>query len=170
MIFILALSVGNHLMAFLAAPAMLVFVLLVEPRTLLSWRLYVAGAVALALGLSVQMFLPIRAALDPLINEADPACASLTSAMASIISWGKAGCVALSDAIARGQYTDPGPPRRGHNRTSGHRFTTSSSTTSSTSTGNGHDRSPAHKRCSLPFDFPSLCSSPAWGSGVPSST
>ena len=113
MIFILALSVGNHLMAFLAAPAMLVFVLLVEPRTLLSWRLYVAGAVALALGLSVQMFLPIRAALDPLINEADPACASLTSAMASIISWGKAGCVALSDAIARGQYTDPGRPGAG---------------------------------------------------------
>ena len=113
MIFILALSVGNHLMAFLAAPAMLVFVLLVAPRTLLSWRLYMAGMVALALGLSVQMFLPIRAALDPLINEADPACDSLTSALVSIISWGKAGCVALSDAIARGQYTDPGRPGAG---------------------------------------------------------
>src|SRR5262245_3396628 len=34
MVFVLALSVGNHLMAFLAAPALIVFILWVQPRLL----------------------------------------------------------------------------------------------------------------------------------------
>ena len=107
MMFILALSVGNHLMAFLAAPAMLVFVLLVKPSTLLNWRLYVAGVIAGVLGLSVYLFLPLRAGLDPVINEADPTCPSFGSALTSIVTWGKAGCVALSDALSRSQYEKP---------------------------------------------------------------
>ena len=107
MVFILALSVGNHLMAFLAAPAMLVFVLIVHPKVLLNWRLYVAGLIAGVLGLSVHLFLPLRAALDPVINEADPTCATFGSALVSIITWGKAGCVALADALNRRQYDKP---------------------------------------------------------------
>ena len=107
MVFILALSVGNHLMAFLAAPAMLVFVLVVHPQTLLNWRLYVAGLIVGVLGLSVHLFLPLRAALGPLINEADPTCETFGSAVVSIISWGKTGCVALSDALSRRQYDKP---------------------------------------------------------------
>lgn len=107
MVFILTLSVGNHLMAFLAAPAMLVFVLVIHPKALLNWRLYVAGLIAGVLGLSVHLFLPLRAALDPLINEADPTCETFGSAVVSIITWGKAGCVALSDALSRSQYDKP---------------------------------------------------------------
>ena len=107
MVFILALSVGNHLMAFLAAPAMLVFVLVVHPKTLLNWKLYAAGLIAGVLGLSVHLFLPLRAALDPLINEADPTCENLRSAFVSILTWGKGGCVALSDALSRRQYDKP---------------------------------------------------------------
>jgi hypothetical protein len=107
MAFILALSVGNHLMAFLAAPAMLVFVLVVHPRTLLNWRLYFAGLLAGIVGLSVHLFLPLRAALDPVINEADPTCSTVGSALVSIVTWGKAGCVALSDALGRRQYEKP---------------------------------------------------------------
>ena len=107
MAFILALSVGNHLMAFLAAPAMIVFVLVVHPKTLLNWRLYVAALIAGILGLSVHLFLPLRAALDPVINEADPTCSTVGSAIVSILSWGKAGCVALSDALGRRQYEKP---------------------------------------------------------------
>ena len=42
-IFILALSVGNHLMAFLAAPALLLFIVLVDRRVLLNWKLYPAA-------------------------------------------------------------------------------------------------------------------------------
>ena len=79
-VFILALSVGNHLMAFLAAPAVLAFVLLVRPKALLNWRLYAWGALATVAGLSVHLFLPLRAALDPIINEADPTCGSVGSA------------------------------------------------------------------------------------------
>ena len=107
MIFILALSVGNHLMAFLAAPAMLIFVLVVEPRTLLNWKLYVVTAMVGVLGLSVHLFLPLRAALDPIINEADPTCGSFGSALASIVTWGKTGCAALADVLTRQQYDKP---------------------------------------------------------------
>ncbi|HEX6694102.1 MAG TPA: DUF2723 domain-containing protein, partial [Longimicrobiales bacterium] len=55
MMFILALSVGNHLMAFLAAPAIVLFILIVDARTLLNWRLYAAGLVVVVLGLSVHL-------------------------------------------------------------------------------------------------------------------
>ena len=72
--YVLALSVGNHLMAFLAAPALLVFILLVRPASLLNWRLLPAAALAGAIGLSVHLYLPVRAELNPVINEADPTC------------------------------------------------------------------------------------------------
>ncbi len=108
MVFVLALSVGNHLMAGLAAPAMLVFVLVVHPRSLMNWRLYPAAAIAVVLGLTVHLFLPLRAGLQPIINEADPTCPTFGSALASVITYGKAGCVALGDALARRQYDKPG--------------------------------------------------------------
>ncbi len=106
-VFLLALSVGNHLMAFLAVPAVLAFVAFVRPGVFLDWRLYAAGAVALVAGLSVHLFLPIRAALGPVINEADPTCTSLGGALVSIVTWGQAGCVELSDALSRRQYDKP---------------------------------------------------------------
>lgn len=71
-VFILALSVGNHLMAFLVAPALLVYMLFVERGTLTNWKLYAFALIVAAIGLSTHLFLPIRAALDPVINEADP--------------------------------------------------------------------------------------------------
>ena len=103
MVFILALSVGNHLMAFLAAPALLVFILLVESRTLLNWKLYAFAAAVALLGLSIHLYLPLRAALDPVINEADPSTMT-----------------ALLESLSRRQYdkpsvfmdpTDPSLPR-----------------------------------------------------------
>jgi hypothetical protein len=104
MAFILALSVGNHLMAFLAAPAIALFVLYVHPRTLLNWRLYAAGAVAAILGLSIHLFLPIRAGLGPVINEAAPTCPDIGSALGAVVTYGQAGCAALSEALTRSQY------------------------------------------------------------------
>ena len=105
--FILALSVGNHLMAFLAAPALVLFILWVSPGVLLNWRLYAVGAFAVFLGLSIHLFLPIRAALGPIINEADPTCSSLRSALTSIVTMGQAGCTELSAALSRQQYLKP---------------------------------------------------------------
>ena len=90
MFYVLALSVANHLMAFLAAPALLVFILVVQPRALANWKLYVFGIVVVVLGLSVHLFLPLRAALDPVINEADPS------------TWN-----ALMESLARKQYDKP---------------------------------------------------------------
>jgi hypothetical protein len=53
------------------------------------------------------MFLPIRAAQNPVINEADPTCPSITSAMASVVTLGKTGCPNLSAALERKQYDKP---------------------------------------------------------------
>ena len=108
MAFILALSVGNHLMAFLAAPAIGLFILFVRPQTLLNWRLYAAGSAAVILGLSIHLFLPIRAGLDPVINEAAPTCPNIGSALAAVVTYGKAGCAGLAEALNRTQYDKPG--------------------------------------------------------------
>ena len=107
MAFILALSVGNHLMAFLAAPAIGLFVLYVHPKTLLNWRLYAAGIAAAIVGLSIHLFLPIRAALGPAINEAAPTCPDIGSALSAVVSYGQAGCAALAEALNRSQYDKP---------------------------------------------------------------
>jgi hypothetical protein len=106
-VFILALSVGNHLMAFLAAPALVAFVAAVHPRSLLNWKLYFASALAVVAGLSVHLFLPLRAGLHPIINEASPTCESLAGALGSILTWGQAGCAELSAALGRQQYDKP---------------------------------------------------------------
>jgi hypothetical protein len=107
MVFILALSVGNHLMAFLAAPALLLFILVVHPKTLANWKMYPAAVLAVVLGLSVHLYLPIRSGLDPIINEADPTCATLTGAIQSVVTMGATGCEELSAALTRKQYDKP---------------------------------------------------------------
>ena len=107
MVFILALSVGNHLMAFLAAPALLLYVLLVDPRTLVNWKLYPPMVLLAVLGLSIHLFLPIRAGLDPVINEADPTCESVGGALQSVLTFGRSGCTALSESLSRTQYDKP---------------------------------------------------------------
>jgi hypothetical protein len=108
-IFILALSVGNHLMAFLAAPALLVFLLLVKPAALANWKLYPGMALVAVLGLCVQMYLPIRANQDPVINEAAPKCESMVSAVTAVVSMGRfdGSCPDLGAALRREQYQKP---------------------------------------------------------------
>jgi hypothetical protein len=108
-IFILALSVGNHLMAFLAAPALFVFLLLVKPQSLANWKLYPLLAGVAVLGLSVQLYLPIRANQDPVINEAAPKCESLVTAVMSSVTMGRyvGDCPDLASALKREQYQKP---------------------------------------------------------------
>ena len=107
MVFILALSVGNHLMAFLAAPAIVLFILLVRPQTFLNWRLYPAAIGAAILGVSIHLFLPLRSGLGPIINEAAPTCPDIGSAIGAVVTYGKAGCSALVEALNRTQYDKP---------------------------------------------------------------
>jgi hypothetical protein len=109
--FILALSVGNHLMAFLIAPALAVFIALVKPRAFANWRIYAFAALFGILGLSVHLFLPIRSKLEPVINEAAPSCPSLSSGIISVVGFGKVqlpgDCEDLYKALAREQYQKP---------------------------------------------------------------
>jgi hypothetical protein len=94
-------------MAFLAAPAIALFVLLVHPRALFNWKLYAAVVIAGLAGLSIHLVLPLRAALQPIINEAAPTCESISQALTAIATYGKAGCGALAEALTRRQYDKP---------------------------------------------------------------
>jgi hypothetical protein len=109
--FILALSVGNHLMAFLAAPAIAVFLWMVKPRVFANWRIYAFAALFGLLGLSVHLYLPLRSNLDPVINEAAPSCPNLSSAIISVLGFGKihlpGECPDLFASLAREQYQKP---------------------------------------------------------------
>jgi hypothetical protein len=111
-IYILAASVGNHLMAGLAVPALIIFVLLVKPTALFHWRLYAFGLPVILLGLSMQLYLPIRSDLDPVINEAAPKCdegVGVGAAMPTIFTFGRAtgDCPMLASALKREQYQKP---------------------------------------------------------------
>ena len=105
--YITVLSATNHLMGVLVAPAVLLFVYRVDRRALLSTRVWATTLPLAALALSVQLFLPIRAAEQPLVNESDPACESLLAATASIYTNGARGCEALSATLTREQYGKP---------------------------------------------------------------
>jgi hypothetical protein len=71
-IYVTALSATNHLMGLLAGPAVLVYVLYTDPRAILRWRVWVAGLLVVAVGVSVWLVLPIRAGFYPAINEGEP--------------------------------------------------------------------------------------------------
>ncbi|HLL48994.1 MAG TPA: DUF2723 domain-containing protein [Longimicrobiaceae bacterium] len=114
MVYLLFLSSeGNHRMALLAAPALLAFVFLVRSASLVNWRLYAWSLAFLAVAVTVQLFLPIRSALGPIINEAQPTCpGGLGSALQSVLTFGSSGCEALSAALNREQYGKPAVTER----------------------------------------------------------
>src|SRR5882762_8919287 len=70
-VYLLALTATNQLMGLLVAPAVLVYVLLTDPRVLLRPRFLVPAALVAVVGLSVNLFIPIRAQLDPYMNQGD---------------------------------------------------------------------------------------------------
>ncbi|MGH7448624.1 MAG: glycosyltransferase family 117 protein, partial [Longimicrobiales bacterium] len=105
--YVTMLSATNHLMGVLVAPAVLLFVYRVDRRVLLSRRLWAMTLPLVLVALSAQLFLPLRAAQRPVVNESDPTCASLGSAAASIYTNGARGCPALSATLRREQYQKP---------------------------------------------------------------
>jgi hypothetical protein len=106
-LYLVALGSTNHLMSVLPLPAVGLFVLLVAPAVLLKKAFWVRAIPLVFLGLSFNLFLPIRAAQDPVINEGDPACESAVEAVVSVATNGRAGCENLSKVLTRFQYQKP---------------------------------------------------------------
>jgi hypothetical protein len=94
-------------MSVLPLPALGLFILLVSPAVLFRKELWIRGIPLLVLGISLNFFLPIRAAQEPVISEGHPSCDNLGEAAISIYTNGKAGCPALSRVLSRFQYQKP---------------------------------------------------------------
>jgi hypothetical protein len=70
--YLLGLGYANHMAGFIPAPAAALAVIVRRPQTLLRWRLLLACAGAVVIGLTPFATQPIRAAYFPAINEGEP--------------------------------------------------------------------------------------------------
>ncbi len=70
--YLCGLGYTNHMAGMLAVPAVGIAVLIRRPQTLLRWKLLVACAAAVVLGLTPFATQPIRAGHFPAINEGEP--------------------------------------------------------------------------------------------------
>ncbi|HEV8599332.1 MAG TPA: DUF2723 domain-containing protein, partial [Gemmatimonadales bacterium] len=104
--YLLALTSTNHMMGVLAAPAVIVYVLWTDWRVVTRWQVLLGILVAVVIGMSPNyLFLPIRAAQHPAINEGEPVCSSIVAGIQSI--WNPSKCQKLSDVLNRVQYGKP---------------------------------------------------------------
>ena len=106
-VYLLALTATNHLMGVLAAPALLVYVLVTDPRALVRPRFLIAAALVAAVGTSVDLFMPIRAHFDPYLNEGEPTTWQALQAVLARAQFGK------PSVFANPMYP-PGPDNPGH--------------------------------------------------------
>jgi hypothetical protein len=104
--YLLALTSTNHMMGVLAAPAVIVYVLWTDWRVVTRWPVLLGILVAVIVGMSPNyLFLPIRAAQFPAINEGEPVCRNIVEGIGSIFD--NAKCQKLSDVLNRVQYGKP---------------------------------------------------------------
>ena len=68
-LYLMVLGSTNHLMSVLPAPALCLFVLLSGRGFLFRSAFWVRAVPLVVLGLSLNLFLPVRSAQDPVINE-----------------------------------------------------------------------------------------------------
>ncbi len=117
-VFLLAIGSTNHPMSLLPAPALALFVLQSGARPLLRAAVLGRAVLLVLLGLSFNFTLPVRAALDPRINEGEPTCASVGGAAIAVYERLIPGparglveslprCQPLADNLARVQYQTP---------------------------------------------------------------
>ena len=75
--YLLGLGYANHMIGVIAAPALVLAVVMKRPAMLRRWRLILAGAAAILLGMTPFATQPIRAAHFPAINQGEvTACAT----------------------------------------------------------------------------------------------
>src|SRR5437867_221072 len=106
-VYVLALTATNHLMGVLAAPAVLAYVLATDPRALLRPRFLVAAALVVAVGTSVNLFIPIRAHFDPYLNQGE---ATTWPALHAVLTREQFGKPSIFD----NPMYPPGPDNPGH--------------------------------------------------------
>ena len=99
------LGYANHMAGFLALPAVAAAVAIRRPRTLLRWRLLVAIAGALLLGMTPFLTQPLRAGRFPAINEGEPTGCATRIAVGCTFS--KATYDRFMYNFNRGQYSKP---------------------------------------------------------------
>ncbi|HEY6809035.1 MAG TPA: DUF2723 domain-containing protein [Gemmatimonadales bacterium] len=105
--YLLVLTSANHQMGLLVAPAAFVLIVMTDRRALFQPKLLGIAAGAAVIALSVYLFMPVRAALHPYLNEGEPT------------TWR-----AFTDVLNRTQYAKPsvwdnpmypaGPENPGH--------------------------------------------------------
>ena len=103
--YLTGLGYANHMAGFLAVPAVAVAVALRRARTLIRWKLLLACAGALLLGMTPFLTQPLRAARFPAINEGEPTgCASRIGVGCTL---SKATFERFMYNFNRGQYQKP---------------------------------------------------------------
>ncbi len=112
---LLGLGAANHTMSILPVPALAVFVLWHRWRAALRPAVLAGGVALYLVGFSVQLlFVPIRSARNPIIDEADAECASILEAITPARVEDRFGnrklavkCPALALSLIRDQYGKP---------------------------------------------------------------
>ncbi|HEY1951899.1 MAG TPA: DUF2723 domain-containing protein [Gemmatimonadaceae bacterium] len=99
------LGYANHMAGFLAAPAVATAVVLRRPPTLRRWKLLLACAGALLLGMTPFLIQPLRAARFPAINEGEPTGCTTQIGVGCTLS--KATYDRFMYNFNRGQYQKP---------------------------------------------------------------
>ena len=104
------LGYANHMAGFLALPAVAAAVAIRRPKTLLRWKLLLAAAGALVLGMTPFLTQPLRAAHFPAINEGEPTgCAT---SIGVDCTFSKATYQRFMYNFNRGQYSKPALSQR----------------------------------------------------------
>lgn len=106
--YLMVLGSTNHLMSVLPLPALGLLLIWAKPSLLARGAFWIRAVPLILLGLSFNLFLPIRSAQDPVINEGEPTCETVTGALATVFSNGKSNaCPALGANLRREQYSKP---------------------------------------------------------------
>src|SRR5215210_2005356 len=99
------LGYANHMAGFLPVPAVAAAVAIRRPHTLIRWRLLLASAGALLLGMTPFLTQPLRAAHFPAINEGEPTGCATKVGLGCTFS--KATYQRFMYNFNRGQYGKP---------------------------------------------------------------
>ena len=109
--FLLGLGYSNHPAGFLPLPAAGVAMLMTRWRTILRWKLVLAGLGALIIGLTPFIYEPVRAAYFPGINEGAPtACETKLEASCTFTALTKDRLMANINREQYGQKLERGAP------------------------------------------------------------